>query len=354
MIPTVLPDPDVFTAGTGEPSLRWGIVGPGWIAGAFVDALHRHTTQQVVAVASRSQDRAESFASEHGVEHTVVGVEALLARSDIDVVYIATPQSEHATVALAAIAAGKHVLVEKPFTVTADEARTVAAAARAAGVLAMEAMWSRYLPQASVIRKLIADGALGTVQSVLADHGQAIPFSPDHRLFRPELGGGALLDLGIYTLQFASMVLGNPSTVTARGTMTDTGVDAAATLILDHESGAQAALFTTILARTPMAASIAGTEGTIVLDGVFYAPTTLKVWGAEHGSTVLHWADPTGVQGFDALSWEATALARFVGDGRTESPLHTIDETVAVLETIDTARAQIADAHDRALAEAAR
>ncbi|ROR30909.1 putative dehydrogenase [Curtobacterium sp. JUb34] len=341
MIPSALPEPDVFTADSGEPALRWGIVGPGWIAGEFADALGAHTAQRVVAVASRSLDRAERFAAERGIETALGSVDALLARSEVDVVYIATPQSDHAPTALAAIAAGKHVLVEKPFTVTAAEARAVADAARAAGVFAMEAMWSRYLPQASVLRTLLADGALGEVRSVLADHGQAIAFGPDHRLFRPELGGGALLDLGIYAVQFASMVLGSPDRVTARGWMTESGVDASGSLVLEH-GAAQAVLHTTIAARTPTTASIAGTEGTIDFAGPFYNPTTFTISAAAHGSPVLHWQDPTPLRGFAALAWEATALARFVGEGRTESPLHTLDETISILETVDTARAQIA------------
>ncbi|ROQ17392.1 MULTISPECIES: Gfo/Idh/MocA family protein [unclassified Curtobacterium] len=341
MIPTALPEPELFTTASGEPSLGWGIVGPGWIAGEFATAVRASTAQRIVAVASRSLPRASAFAAEHGIEAAVEGVDALVARPDVDVVYIATPQSEHAAVALAAIAAGKHVLIEKPFTVTAAEARTVADAARAAGVLAMEGMWSRYLPQASVLRTLLADGALGAVRSVLADHGQAIPFGPDHRLFRPELGGGALLDLGIYAVQFASMVLGTPDRVTARGRMTESGVDASGSLVLEH-GAAQAVLHTTIAARTPTTASIAGTEGTIDFAGPFYNPTTFTISAAAHGSPVLHWQDPTPLRGFAALAWEATALARFVGEGRTESPLHTLDETISILETVDTARAQIA------------
>lgn len=341
MIPTVLPEPSLFIPESGEPALRWGVVGPGWIAGEFVKAAHAHTAQRVVAVGSRSIARASAFAAEHGIEAAVEGVDALVARPDVDVVYIATPQSEHAAVALAAIAAGKHVLVEKPFTVTAAEARTVADAARAAGVLAMEGMWSRYLPQASVLRTLLADGALGAVRSVLADHGQAIPFGSEHRLFRPELGGGALLDLGIYAVQFASMVLGDPQRVTAVGTMTKSGVDATGSLVLEHER-AQALLHTTIAARTPTTASIAGTEGTIAFAGPFYNPTTFSIAAPEHGAPVQYWEDPTPLRWFSALAWEATALARFVGEGRTESPFHTLDETISILETIDTARAQIA------------
>ncbi|WP_330288716.1 Gfo/Idh/MocA family protein [Streptomyces sp. NBC_00576] len=343
MLPSRLPEPHLYLPGTGEPSLRWGIVGPGWIAGEFAKAVRNHTAQQIVAVASRSLDRASAFAATHGIGLALGSTEQLVTHPDVDVVYVATPQSEHLTVGLAAIAGGKHVLIEKPFTVSAAEARTLADAARAAGVLVMEAMWSRYLPHTSVIRRLLADGALGEIRTVFADHGQAITADPEHRLYRPELGGGALLDLGIYPVQFASMVLGAPTRVTAVGGMTKTGVDAHSTLVLTHERDAQATLHTSILARTPMTAVIAGSEATLSIDGIFYAPTsfTLSSAGDPFGPE-LTWSDPTGLKLFDGLSWEATALARFVGEGRTESPVHTLDETISILATIDEARAQIA------------
>lgn len=277
MLPSHLPDPELYLPGTGEPSLRWGIVGPGWIAGEFAKALRAHTSQRVVAVSSRSLDRAESFAAEHGIEHALAAAEQLVIHPEVDVVYVATPQSEHLAIGLAAIAAGKHVLIEKPITVSAAQARTLAEAAQSARVLVMEAMWSRYLPQASVIRTLLADGVLGEVRVVLADHGQAIPADPRHRLYRPELGGGALLDLGIYPAQLSSMVFGAPSRVVAVGGMTKTGVDAYSTVVLTHEGDAQSTLYSSILARTPMTAVIAGSEGTISIDGSFYTPTSFTL-----------------------------------------------------------------------------
>src|SRR5919112_2445733 len=203
MLPSHLPEPELYRPGTGEPSLRWGMVGAGWIAGEFAKAVRTHTAQRIVAVASRSPERASSFAATHGIELALGSTEQLVTHPGVDVVYVATPQSEHLATGRAAIAAGKHVLIEKPITVTSAEARTLAEEARAAGVLVMEAMWTRYLPQTSVIRQLLADGVLGDVRAVLADHGQAIAADPQHRLYRPELGGGALLDLGVYPVQFS-------------------------------------------------------------------------------------------------------------------------------------------------------
>jgi len=341
MLPSTLPDPVLFTPGSNEPALRWGVVAPGLIAGAFVGAMHRNTAQRVTAVGSRDLERARRFASEHGIERSYGSYEELVADPAVDVVYVAAPQSEHLALGLLAIAAGKHVLIEKPLATNADDARTLAGAARAAGTLVMEAMWTRYLPQSSIIRTLVADGVLGDISSVFADHGQAIPADPDHRLYRPELGGGALLDLGIYPVQLDSMVLGAPTSITAVGGMTETGVDAYSTLVLGHGPAAQSTLSTTILARTPTTAAIIGTEARIELGSPFHIPTTLVL--ADNGflTDTLRWNDPTGLTLFDGLAWEATALASFVGEGRTESPLHTLDETVSILETIDEARRQL-------------
>jgi predicted dehydrogenase len=342
---THLPEPDLFLPNTGEPALRWGLIGPGWIAGEFVQAAHDHTAQRFTAVASRSAGRAAAFASRYGIEHVLDSSDALVDHPEVDVVYIATPQSQHLELGLLAIAAGKHVLIEKPIALSAAEAQQLVDAAAAAGVLAMEAMWSRYLPQTSVVRQLLADGALGEVQAVHADHGQAIPADPQHRLYRPELGGGALLDLGIYPVQFDSMALGAPTAVTAVGGMTDTGVDAYSTLVLEHGTGLQSTVTTTMLTNTPTRASISGSAARIEFGSFFYTPSSFRVLAndpnAPDQGLDLAYSDDSGLRLFQALSWEATALARFVGEGRSESPLHTLAETVSILDTIDQAKAQL-------------
>ncbi len=341
MLPAAFPRPDLFLPRTGEPSLRWGILAPGSIAGAFAQALNEHTAQRLTAVASRSRERASAFAANHAVERAYDSYSALVEDPDVDVVYVAAPQSEHLSLGLLAIQAGKHTLIEKPLATNADDARTLVDAARGAGVFLMEAMWSRYQPQAAVIRALVADGVLGDIHSVTADHGQAIPPDPNHRLYRADLGGGALLDLGIYPIQLDSMVLGAPTAVTAVGGLTETGVDAYSTVVLSHEGVAQSTLMTSILTRTPTTATIAGSEARIEMAGPFHVPTSLTLADNVFLGPTLTWTDTTGVELFGALSWETTALARYVGEGRTESPLHTLDETVSIIATIDEARRQL-------------
>ncbi len=325
-----IPDP------ASAPALRWGILSTGGIAAAMTDAITAHTSQQVVAVGSRSAESARAFADRFGIERAHGSMEEMLADDVVDVIYVASPHSEHHRQALAAIGAGKHVLVEKAFTRTAAQAQEVVTAAQAAGVTAMEAMWTRFLPHIDVLRQLLADGSLGDVTTLIADHGQY--FVPDrtHRVFAPELAGGALLDLGIYPISFASMVLGSPSTITARGVRAFTGVDGQVSMVF--EGPAHAVLNTTLFAATPTTASVAGTIARVEISGPFYAPATLSYLHRD-GSRLDIGGGP--ITGHGGLAYEAAHLAQLVADGRTESPLLPLAETVQIMKTTDEVRRQI-------------
>jgi predicted dehydrogenase len=337
-IPTTLPEPRSIPL-RGGPTLRWGVLAPGRIAGDFVTTLHANTDQRVAAVGSRSTDRAASFAAKHGIPTVHDTYEALVADPGVDVVYVAAPHSEHLALALLAIGAGKHVLVEKPVGVSAAQAREIAAAARAAGVFAMEAMWSRFLPQFSVVSQLLEDGVLGDIGLVTADFSAAFAFDPTSRAFDPALGGGALLDLGVYPAWFAHFVLGAPTAVTARGTLAATGVDDEAVVTLEHPGGALAALTTSMRARGTVGATIAGSEATIVFPSGFPGPASFELVGA--GGDRVAWDEPLGFRWRDGLCYQATAVAQYVADGLTESPIHSLDDTIEILEVLDEARRQV-------------
>lgn len=339
MLPVALPEPSLFLPGRGEPSLRWGIVGTGWIADFFVKAVLAHTSQRVVAVATRTTEKANDFATRHSIERVHESADALVTDPGVDVVYVAAPQSEHLRLGLLAAAAGKHALIEKPLATSAADAKKLLAAASAAGVLVMEAMWSRYQPQAELVRRIIAEGIIGDVMLVNADHGQPLADNPNHRVLAPG-SGGALLEVGIYPIQLDSMVLGAPDTVHAVGSLTDSGVDATSTLALTH-GREQSTIATSILTRTPTVAAICGTKGRIEIQGPFHVPTGITVRGHDPFEPPLSWRDRTGVSLMDALSWQATALAGYVAEGRGESPLHTHVETISILATIDEARRQL-------------
>ncbi len=322
------------TEGTSG-TLRWGVVGTGGIAAAFVEDLQLLPDAEVVAVGSRSRDTAAAFATEHGIERPYSSYDEVCSDPDVDVVYVSVIHPGHHDAALLAIEAGKAVLVEKPFTMDAAQARAVVAAARARGVFVMEAMWARFLPHMIRVRELLADGALGDIRLVTADHCQWFAEDASHRLFAPELGGGALLDLGIYPVSFASMVLGAPSTVTAVGSRAFTGVDATTSIVLTYGSGAQSALTTTLSAAGPNRAAIVGTEARIEIDPVFYSPSSFTL--TRRDGSVERFAPPHEGRG---LRHEAAEVMRCLREGRTESDVLPLDETIAVMETMDEVRRQ--------------
>jgi predicted dehydrogenase len=222
------------------PALRWGVLGAGWIAERFVRALRTSTTQQVVAVGSRTQASAERFAGAAGALTAHGSPEALAADPGVDVVYVATPHQAHRASALLAIDAGKHVLVEKPLGLDAAQAEEVATAAATAGVFCMEAMWTLFLPRFDVVRRVLAQGMLGDVRTVMADHGER--FDPHHRILDPAMAGGSLLDLGSYLTALATWTLGPAEEVYATGEMTPSGVNGQAAMVLAHGDGARSDL----------------------------------------------------------------------------------------------------------------
>lgn len=312
------------------PGLRWGIIGPGGIAGSFTGALHRHTRSRVVAVGSRSASRAQRFAATHGVARAHGSYQALVGDPTVDVVYVASPHSEHEQHALLAIQAGKHVLVEKAFTRSTPEAQRVFEAASAAGVFAMEAMWTRFLPHMLKIRSVIERGEIGDLVGLIADHGQNMGHHPPtHRLHNSELAGGALLDLGVYPVSFAHSLFGPPDQIRAVGSLTRTGVDGQVSLSLGFGADVQASLHTTLWARTPTTAVILGSRGRIEVADSFYRPTSFTVI-SDDGA---RWSYDEAVA--DGMQYEAAEVARRVNAGDTQSPLMTWRDTLDVMETLD-------------------
>ncbi|MCB2177545.1 MAG: Gfo/Idh/MocA family oxidoreductase [Actinomycetales bacterium] len=330
-----VPDP------MAAPPLRWGVLGPGGIAHKLADNVARFTSGEVVAVGSRSIERAERFAAELGVPQAYGSYEALVADPAVQAVYVASPHSEHRDHALLAIAAGKHVLVEKAFTLNAAQAEEVFAAARAAGVFVMEAMWTRHLPHVAAIHDAVARGEIGEVVSVLADHGQNMRrHPPTHRMHAVELAGGALLDLGVYPVSFAHDVLGAPDRVHATGSLTETGVDGQISIALGHGARTQSSLHTTLWAATANTAVIAGTEGRIAVARTFYGPTSFSVRRDDGTSWVYDRTVPAGPYG-GGFQYQAAEVARRVAEGATESERMTWQDTLDVMRTMDEVRRQI-------------
>ncbi len=316
--------------------IRWGVIGTGGIAATFARDLALLPDAEIVAVGSRSQAGADAFADRFAIGHRHSSYEALARDPEVDAVYVATPHPMHRDNALLAIQAGKAVLVEKPFTINAAEAAELIDAAKTQGTFLMEAMWTRFLPHVVRIRELIAAGRLGELRSMTADHGQWFPSNPEFRLFAPELGGGALLDLGIYPLSFASMLFGSPSTVTAVSDKAMTGVDAQTAVVLQYVGGRQSVSFTTLETRTANHASINGRDARIEIDGVFYTPTTFSIIdrdGATERVEIAH-------EGH-GLRHQAAEVGRCLRAGLVESPVMPQAETLSIMETLDEVRRQI-------------
>jgi predicted dehydrogenase len=317
-------------------TVRWGVIGTGGIARSFVGDCTAAGVE-FVAVGSRTLASAETFAAEFGIPRAHGSYEDLVADDGVDAVYVATPHSRHAADALLAIEAGKHVLVEKAFTITADEARLVVDAARRADVAVMEAMWTRFLPQMSMIRELVAEGRIGRVRLVEATHHQALPSDPAHRLNDPALGGGAMLDLGIYPISFAVDVLGVPTGIAAAGTLSDQGVDTQMGLVLTHEGGTQSMLHFGLDLRSPNSASVIGEDGRIDLDSTWFTPTTWRL--RDRDGVVVEEFD--GREELTGYAHEVRAFETMVTSGIHEGGPMDPEETIAIMALMDEARRQV-------------
>jgi predicted dehydrogenase len=315
--------------------LRWGVIGTGRIAETFAQDLTLTGSGEITAVGSRGQRSADRFADRFDIPRRHESYAALVADDEVDVVYVATPHPMHHANALLALDAGKHVLVEKAFTMNAEEARDLVDIARTRGLFLMEAMWTRFLPHIAEIRRLIGEGALGDLVTVTADHGQWFARDAAFRLFAPELGGGALLDLGVYPVSFASMILGTPQRILALIDPAFTGVDGQTSMLFGYPGGAHAVLTCTSAAKSPTSASIVGTDARIEVDGAFYAPTTFTLISRDGERT--RFDRPHEGHG---IRHEADEVARCIHAGLLESPLMPLDETVSIMQTMDAVLAQ--------------
>lgn len=316
---------------------RWAVVGTGGIVRATLPDLRLTENVEVAAVVSRTRAGAEAFAAEWGIARAYSDYAEMLADPDIDVVYIGTPHGTHFGLTAQAIAAGKHVLCEKAFTVDAAQARELAALARAAGVFVMEAMWMKFSPAVRRMHEIVAAGAIGEVRSVQAAFGFPSTEESAGRLWAPELGGGALLDVGIYPITLAREFLGQPVEVVARGEIRENGVDASAFMTLTSAGGGVAQLATSITTALAQGASVGGTDGVIELDAPFWASAGLTVTrGMGEGHPVSERIElATEGAGYVPMF---RAVSEAVLTGRIEHDRHTLDDTVAVLDTIDRVR----------------
>ncbi|MEE1800694.1 MULTISPECIES: Gfo/Idh/MocA family oxidoreductase [unclassified Streptomyces] len=327
-------------------SFRWGIAGTGSIANGFADALTRLPDARLVAVASRSREKAEAFGEKFGIPEAgrYGSYEQLAADDGVDLVYVASPNSHHHEHTLLFLNGGRGVLCEKPFALDAGQAAEMVATARERGLFLMEAMWSRFLPAYVRLRELVADGAVGTVLSVEADLGFPFPYDPAHRMSDPALGGGALLDLGVYPVSLASMLLGEPDRVDATGKLGVTGVDDQTAVLSGYDSGAMAIAKASMRSQLACTGRITGTDGHIELPFLMHCPDELVVRTrgvTEHLSLPAARDGDAEVTAGGGLHHQVRHVHERLRAGQLESDVMPLDESVSVMRTLDAARAGI-------------
>ena len=330
-------------------TVRWGILSTGYIANMFAEGLTAVEDAELVAVGSRTQANAETFGAKWNVPHRHASYEALANDPDVDVIYVATPHPFHHRDTLLCLDAGKHVLVEKPFALNAREAQDMIERARARDLFLMEAMWTRFIPAMVQVRQWIAAGEIGDVQLVRANLSFMTEFNPKSRLFAPELAGGALLDVGIYPISFAYMVLGSPKTVSSTAALGPTGTDDRSAYLFGYDGGKTAQLSSAVQLAVPVEADIIGTQGYIKLHQSWINPRVITLAkpvavgvearlifeGNLYDTQTVH--VPTTGNGYN---YEALEVAACLRAGQQESAILPLDESLDIMRTLDTLRGQ--------------
>ena len=316
-------------------TIRWAILGPGRISRKFAAGLREAAGAELAAVGSRVRERAAAFAAEFGAPRVHGSYAELAADPDVDAVYIGTPHAFHHDHTLLCLEAGKHVLCEKPLALNAVQAGRMIDAARARGLVLMEALWTRFLPSIVRARELVAGGAIGDVRTITADFGFRATFDPRSRLFAPELGGGALLDLGIYPLNLAWMFGGEPLAMESLATLGETGVDEEEAIILRHAEGRQSILSASLRVDTPREARLLGTGGSLTIAHPWWAGSRLVLQSRGGEDEIINMPARGG-----GYTHEAEAFMDAVRAGAAEVAGMPLDESLAILRAMDALRAR--------------
>lgn len=319
-----------------ETKIRWGILGTGTIAAKFAKALKFLPEAKLAAVGSRATETADKFAQTFRIPHRHPSYERLANDPEVDVVYVATPHPFHMENTILCLNAGKAVLCEKPFEINASRAKQMINTAGDKKLFLMEAMWTRFLPVIAQVRDWLSREAIGRVRILQADFGFTGDWTPEHRLLNPQLAGGALLDVGVYTVSLASMVFGRPpAEIAGLAYIGQTGVDEQAAMIFRYDDGQLAVLSCAVKTQTPQQAVIAGTKGTITIHSPFWCATTatISIKGKKDKTVKI----PHQCNGFE---YEAQEVSRCLRAGKLESDCLPLDETLSIVKTMDQIREQ--------------
>ena len=316
--------------------IRWGIIGTGAIARQFAKGLEFLDDAELAAVGSRTQKSADAFGERFKIANRHDSYEGLAADPTVDVVYVATPNSLHLQNTLLCLNSGKHVLCEKPFTINADEAAQIIDLARKKKFFVMEAMWTRFFPVMTKLRELLAEGVIGEPRMLSADFGFRTDFVPNEQPFDAQLGGGALLDVGVYTVSLSSMIFGAPETMTSMAQMGKSNVDEATAMLLKFTHGELAVLHSAIRLETPQEAIIMGSEGQLKIHAPWWSPSKMAL--TFEGKPPQEFNLPFDGNGYN---YQAQEVMRNIRTGRLESAIMPLDESLSIMQTLDKIRTQI-------------
>jgi predicted dehydrogenase len=312
---------------------NWGIIGPGRIAHKFAEGLKTIPNARLLAVASRAQKRADIFAKEYQVDRSYEGYRHLAYDQDVDIIYVATPHTEHFKNTIMCLEQGKAVLCEKPMAMNTKEVKIMAATAKKHNTFVMEALWTRFLPSTIKLQDLLQKKVVGDIQMIKADFGFVGNKDPEWRLFNKELGGGALLDVGIYPVFITRLLLGNPSELKAFANIGSTGVDDSCSVIMKFPGGQLAEVYASIVTDTEIVATVYGTKGKIVVNRRFFTPTSIDIY--YHDGEHEHVAIPSEGNGYN---YEAQEVMHCLDEKLTESPLMPLDLTLDIMNMMDNIR----------------
>ena len=313
--------------------IRWGILGPGRIAHKFCADLLKVDDAKIMAVGSRSIDRAEAFAQQYDIPHAYGSYDALVQSNEIDVIYVATPHNAHYENTITCLTHGKHVLCEKPMGINSDQVRSMISTAANKNLFLMEAIWTAFFPAIAKVRDLIAEDAIGPIKMIEADFGFTATIDPNHRLYNPILAGGALLDIGIYPVFLAHLLKGSPDQISAVATMTDTGVDASNAIQMSWLDGTVASLNSTISADTPITATISGPKGYIQVHRRWHESKEVSLY--HRSGRVNNWSYQDDYMGY---FYEINEVHRCLRAGQTESQVLPHQFSLDLINSLDLIR----------------
>lgn len=312
---------------------RWGIIGAGWIANRFAEDLSLLPDAELAAIASRSKERAVEFARKYGIPVAYGSWEEMARDDSIDIVYVATHHPFHFENTLLCLKKGKAVLCEKPLTMNLGELQELVGEAKSSGVFLMEAIWTRFLPSTMKVMEILGSGELGALKNVYADFGFRKEYDPEHRLFDPAKGGGALLDMGIYPVFISLLTAGKPKIIHATARFAESGIDHSCNMIFEHENEIASSLNATLVSDAPAEANLMFEKGWVRMESWWLQPGPVTIFRTGQDPERIEFPEPG-----HGYHYEAREVMNCMDKGRPESPLMPLEFSLDIMDALDRVR----------------